>query len=458
MAFTVRLPVYGTKPPCAYPSRLDDRRQIIKNKLMERTRKAEKQEDFVVYRSSDDEDEEEYSNFTSHRILFSSNNFADYIRAREYASKEYHTVDINYGTRHILSHDMLKERPISLGSEVNKIFCSAWLSHRQVVFGTKCNKLMVYDVITKAIDQIPCIVGTNEDSGPEEQCGIHALTINPSRSLLATGGRNSNEVGIYKLPTLDPVYIGENAHDDWIFDIVWFDDQYFATCSRDTKVALWRIPELEPEDTEIPLYSSINPVVIRKCKAAQKVRAFAFDKQLSELAALSVNGFVHIWDVERFKQTISSKLPSSQEPVCMSVNDEGSLYAIGCRSYTLLIDTRSLQLVKKIQTRYNGVRSTSFKSDLLTLGSGVGIVMFYDLRIHRYLESGVNSSRTVTLKTSKGYISSEEEYLDHNPLAMNNRYTPAVYTHCYDSSGLRLFCAGGPLSVNTFGNYASIWQ
>lgn len=53
---------------------------------------------------------------------------------------------------------------------------------------------------------------------------------------------------------------------------------------------------------------------------------------------------------------------------------------------------------------FSGVRSTSFKSDLLTIGSGVGVIMFYDLRAQRYLESGINSSRTVTLRTSRGYI------------------------------------------------------
>ena len=26
-----------------------------------------------------------------------------------------------------------------------------------------------------------------------------------------------------------------------------------------------------------------------------------------------------------------------------------------------------------------------------------------------------------------------------------NKYTPAIYTHCYDVSGTRLFAAGGPL-------------
>lgn len=45
-------------------------------------------------------------------------------------------------------------------------------------------------------------------------------------------------------------------------------------------------------------------------------------------------------------------------------------------------------------------------------------MMFYDLRIHRYLESGVNSARTVTLRTSRGYIvsidSTIHRFVSHN--------------------------------------------
>ena len=36
-----------------------------------------------------------------------------------------------------------------------QVFCSQWLSHKQVIFGTKCNKLMVVDVNTRHMDQIP---------------------------------------------------------------------------------------------------------------------------------------------------------------------------------------------------------------------------------------------------------------------------------------------------------------
>lgn len=38
------------------------------------------------------------------------------------------------------------------------------------------------------------------------------------------------------------------------------------------------------------------------------------------------------------------------------------------------------------------------------------------------------------------------------------KYVPAIYTHCYDSSGTRLFAAGGPLPANLIGNYAGIWH
>ena len=35
---------------------------------------------------------------------------------------------------------------------------------------------------------------------------------------------------------------------------------------------------------------------------------------------------------------------------------------------------------------------------------------------------------------------------------------PAIYTHCYDQSGTRLFAAGGPLAVEHCGNYVALFQ
>jgi len=54
-----------------------------------------------------------------------------------------------YGTRHMLTNAMLKETPVSI-PQMNKIFCSKWLSDRQVVFGTKCNKVSSNSSFIKA--------------------------------------------------------------------------------------------------------------------------------------------------------------------------------------------------------------------------------------------------------------------------------------------------------------------
>ena len=67
---------------------------------------------------------------------------------------------------------------------------------------------MVFDVNTRHMDQIPSLPSSENSSPPEAECGIHAIEINPSRTLLATGGVHPNDVAIYRLPTLDPICVG----------------------------------------------------------------------------------------------------------------------------------------------------------------------------------------------------------------------------------------------------------
>lgn len=62
---------------------------------------------------------------------------------------------------------------------------------------------MMYNIHPRGLQHIPSVRG-HFSNGVNKRKGIHSLKINPSRSLLATVGANSNEIAVYKLPTFDP--------------------------------------------------------------------------------------------------------------------------------------------------------------------------------------------------------------------------------------------------------------
>jgi len=140
MAQTRRVSVFGSQPPCAHQSRLHER-SLIRMTRMERNITSEKPEDLVFYEDSDSDSEEE-STMPLFPVLNSSYNFLDFVRNREYGMREYRSVNQNYGTRHILTHNLFKERSIPLKT-MNKVFCSQWLNSTQIIFGTKCNKVSI---------------------------------------------------------------------------------------------------------------------------------------------------------------------------------------------------------------------------------------------------------------------------------------------------------------------------
>lgn len=72
-----------------------------------------------------------------------------------------------------------------------------------------------------------------------------------------------------------------------------------------------------------------------------------FNQNKTEIAVISSNGFIHCWDANRFKQTMSKKLPHTSENVCIAVNDDSSFYAVGSKTNADLLDTRTLTVSSK---------------------------------------------------------------------------------------------------------------
>eukprot|EP00270_Netrium_digitus_P010863 TRINITY_DN3393_c0_g1_i1.p1 TRINITY_DN3393_c0_g1~~TRINITY_DN3393_c0_g1_i1.p1 ORF type:complete len:381 (+),score=20.54 TRINITY_DN3393_c0_g1_i1:161-1303(+) len=336
----------------------------------------------------------------------------------------------------------------------DKIFALAWLDGSSFVFGSKANKLVHWDLEKNRKVDIPlptvwpCSL-EGQLPRQQESCGIHSIAINYSHSLLATGGQNPNDIAIFSLPAFEPVAI-LSKHQDWMFAAAWVTDSILVTGSRDKTVKLWNVKGDSFVNTQ-PL--------VERTDHLEKVRDLKYNAEIEKLATLSHDGTCKIWDPHLMQVDHTVECPETKELVCLAM--EPPLVAIGSQNFITLMDLRCGHVLKKISSADShwGVRSLSFRNNVLTCGGGQGKISFYDLASQKYIQlsdtcHGNDPLEQFSYCTGKGVLEHNDVYLDH---FSGQRIQHAVYAHQYDYTGTRLLVGGGPLPYGLKGCYLAVW-
>ena len=195
----------------------------------------------------------------------------------------------------------------------------------------------------------------------------------------------------------------------------------------------------------------------------------AFSATRQELGAVTMDGYFHLWKAQNtLSKLLYIRLPYCRENVCLTYCDELSLYAVGSQSHVSFLDLRQgHQSIRYLCSREGGtgVRSLSFYEHIVTVGTGHGSLLFYDIRAQKFLEEKVSDSqhssprptgRRFRLICGRGWLNQDD--LQMNDLSALDELPSALYTHCYNWPEMKLFVAGGPLPSSLRGNYAGLWS
>ncbi|KAI9332037.1 WD40-repeat-containing domain protein [Zopfochytrium polystomum] len=392
----------------------------------------------------------------------------------------------------------------------DKVFASAWLNDEDVAVGTKCNRLLVVNTRSGRRFEIPNfngaagnavlrggggggggedasrgrsgvgspLAGVSSASTAFPACsGIHTVTHNPSRSLLAVGsGRPSEPIQIFDLPSISPRAM-LSGHTDVVFAADWLSDGILASGSRDGQVLIWNMQTEELDNNQLEAASSTNATI-------GKVRDLKYSNRNGRIAALlPTQGVVRLFDVSHSSSTAAAtdlRLRHRSELVCLSLDRTTSsstdLYLVGSEAHVSVVDPRCAGVVMVAESVDEGwgVRSLTMDgtgSGIIAIGGGLGRISFFDMRARKHLSwtdtkaasPGPtdelfmdDSARKTSYRSSgSGWLRHDSVYLSHFSSAIVRN---AVYSLNYDDAGVRLFAAGGPLQLNLCGSYMGLWN
>ncbi|CDI96711.1 DDB1 and CUL4 associated factor 12 [Echinococcus multilocularis] len=377
-----------------------------------------------------------------------NNSYLSSLTAREYDRKR-RRVDFDVST-HSHRFPFIWDGELVPIKYADKIFASQWLSNEEILIGTKCNHLGVVNLKTHKIYDIPLLEGSTRTTFFEEPCGcgIHAIQKNTTGTLIATGGENVNDVGVYRLPDLSPLCVFEKRHKNCIFDLRWVQEETLASCSRDSCLALWRLPEHDMHSSPMISYdpgSSINrprpisrhplistPVAFTLSRTPDdRFRALEYLPTRNMLTVVSMSHYFYLYDLDSlltstsgnqqpfFKMPLLSsdkeavalrRWPNNPHVVSLATHRSVLLFDIRCRSQ---IRRTIPRIVEPPASCRSCVRSLNFSGNILSYGTSLGKVHFYDLVADKHLGNHLDTE-TVSKKAASPPCTygSYSDYLD----------------------------------------------
>lgn len=101
-----------------------------------------------------------------------------------------------------------------------------------------------------------------------------------------------------------------------------------------------------------------------------KVRDLKYNRKTHQAFSLSSDGFAKLWDVSGCHVKNSIMLKEPNEAVCMAIDYDNDLYAIGSQIHISLVDPRSGSIVNIFESLDDGwgVRSMSIDRQVITIG------------------------------------------------------------------------------------------
>lgn len=165
-----------------------------------------------------------------------------------------------------------------------------------------------------------------------------------------------------------------------------------------------------------------------------------------------------MWDRNNFDVISKVALTCTDELSCMAIDTVNNVMACGSRDGVMMIDPRVSRVTTHIDSQNDewGVRSLSFqRGKLLTIGGGMGLLSFFDLRAGKFRTFGDDD--TTFKAASRGWMNFEGSGLE-GVFTSSADAPVALYTHAFDPSGTKLFVGGGPLMVGLKGAYAAFWD